>query len=147
MKGSPAVIAVVLRRRALALEREVREAEKAAAQHALQIARMLSSGPYSSAQLRRMGHPYSAARPRPPADPAIINRQTGRFLAGWRIQGPRKTTKGLVTKLINDAPQAARLDRGTSRMIARPIRARIMALLAGERRRLHDRAIRKGLSG
>ena len=145
--GSPRVIAAVLRRRALQLEREVREAERQAGQRGLEIARQLSGGSFSRAQLRAMGHPYAARRPRPPADPAIVNRQTGRFQAAWKLQGPRKTAKGLVTKLVNNAPQAGALDRGTARMIARPIRVKLLALLALERRRLHDRAVRTALKG
>jgi hypothetical protein len=145
--GTPQQIALLLRRKALQFEREVRQAEKAAAAEALQIARDLSSGPYSSAQLKAMGHPYATRHPRPPGDVAVINRQSGRFLSGWRISGPRKTKSGLSTRLLNNTPMARILLGGTRYMIARPILKRIGQRVATKRRQLHQQAMRRALKG
>jgi hypothetical protein len=145
--GSPQQIALLLRRKALQFEQAVRQAEKEAAAEALRIARELSSGPYSSAALRRMGHPYARRRPRPPGDVAIVNVQTGRFLAAWRVSGPRKTGSGLSTRLVNNSPQARLLLGGTKVMIARPIIKRIGERVAAKRRRLHQQAMRRALKG
>lgn len=145
--GSPQQIALLLRRNLLQFEQAVRQAEKEAAAAALAIARELSSGPYSSAALRQMGHPYATRRPRPPGDAAIINTQTGQFLAAWRVSGPRKTSSGLSTRLLNNSPHAWLLLGGTRWMIARPIIKRIGARVAAKRRRLHSQAMRRALKG
>lgn len=145
--GSPQQIALLLRRKALQFEQAVRQAEKEAAAEALQIARDLSSGPYSRAQLRQMGHPYATRRPRPPADPAQVNVQSGQFLAGWRVSGPRRTVHGLTTRLVNNSRAARLLLGGTRRMIARPIVERIGTRLSAKRRRLHSQAMRRALKG
>lgn len=138
-------IAYTMRRKALAFEGAVRDAERQSAQSALEIARELSSGRFSTAQLRALGHPYRIGGV-PPQDPAIINRQSGRFYHGWRIIPPRQSQGGLVTRLVNDSPQAKRLSRGTSRMIARPILQRIAERTRPRRRALYRAAIRQTLA-
>ena len=58
MRGTPKEIALILRRRALAMEKAVRDTEAETAQEALKIARHLSSGLYSTAKRseeRRVG--------------------------------------------------------------------------------------------
>jgi hypothetical protein len=147
VRGSPKEIAVTLRRRALQMEREVRATEAETAREALKIARLLSSGLYTLARLRRMGHPYAAARPQPPQNRAIINAQTGTFFRSWKIRGPRKTARGIVTKLVNDSSVGPLLVKGTSRMIPRPIVDAIRERIAAGRRRRLDQAIRRSLSG
>lgn len=127
------------------VDKAVRRAEKESAENALQIARELSSGKFSSFQLRMMGHPYRIGGV-PPADPAIINRQTGRFYHGWRVLPPRKSESGILTQLVNESPYARYLLRGTSRMIARPILVRIRERAEPRRRALYRAAIRRTLS-
>src|SRR5262245_1459076 len=101
----PRPILLTLRRTARILEPAIRKAEQEAAQEALRIARRLSSGPFTAAYLRRHGHPYSRRHgARPPADPAIINAQTGAFRAAWRVTNTRRTSRGLQTRLVNDSP-------------------------------------------
>lgn len=146
MRGSPRQIAATLRRTAQALNEEVRRAEADSVKEALRIAEELSSGGYSKAALRRLDHPYRIGGS-PPADPAIINRQSkeGGFRDSWKIEGPRLTTKGLRTRLVNRAPHARFLFEGTDRMIARPTPARIKQRLAKFRRRRYDEALRRSL--
>lgn len=144
-RGSPPQISLLLQRRGQQFAAAVREAERQSAQEALQWARTLSSGSLSRRQLRALGHPYAVRAPRPPGDPAIINLQSGRFLASWRVSGPRRTAGGLSTRLVNTAPWARFLSSGTGRMIARPILARIRQRLAASRRRRHLQAVRQAL--
>lgn len=146
-RGSPQQIALLLRRQAHAFERAIREAEAQAAAAALAEAQKLSSAPYSTAELRRMGHPYATRAPRPPGDAAQINVQTGRFRAAWRIVGPRKTKSGLSTRLVNDSPEAKLLLSGTRYMIARPILTRVRQRIAALRARLHRQAVKQVFRG
>lgn len=111
---------------------EIKASEQVTVQHALSIARVLSSGRLTGAQLARMGHPYRIGGTAP-QDPAIINRQTGAFFRGWRIVGPEAKGGNLSTRLVNDAPHAALLFGGTQKMVARPILERIDQLVAARR--------------
>lgn len=146
MKVTPQQAAVLLRRRAQALDAALRQAEKENLQEALRIARKLSSGTISSAQLRAMGHPYRLGGS-PPAPPEIINAQSGRFRDSWRATGPFATRGGLVSRLVNTAPWAAWLFGGTARMIARPIGAAIQRRVVALRYRRLQAAAAKALLG
>jgi hypothetical protein len=123
--------------------RDLMAAEKEAAELALKFAREFSSGRISSDTLRVMGHPYATRAPRPPMDPAIINEQSGRFLRSWKIVGPRRTSVGLRTKLVNRCPYAIYLWKGTRRMIARPILERVREKLLPYRERFIKAALKK----
>ena len=137
-------MAEAIGRRAVASQKSVRAAEKMSVDFALEVARELSSGPYKTAQLAAMGHPYRHGG-RPPQDPAIINLQTGEFYRGWRVIGPRVSGNDLATKLINQSRHARDLERGTSRMIARPILIRIRERVNPRRRALYKAALRLAL--
>lgn len=139
MRGSPGQIALVLRRRTQALERAVREAEAASAAEALEIARDLSSGSRSTSQLRAMGHPYRRGGPGPALP---INAQSGRFADSWRVAGPRKAGGGLKTTLGNRAPHARMLERGTARMMPRPIVSEIRRRAKAARAKRHRAALK-----
>jgi len=94
-------------------------------------ARMLSQGPLSSATLRALGHPYAMRDPRPPLDPAMVNRQTGRFLSSWKYQ--TELSGNMVSLFVyNDAPWAKYM-LGTRKMIARPILKKLVELEAPAR--------------
>jgi hypothetical protein len=140
-------LAVTFRRTARLIDERVRKAERESAEQALKIARQLSSGKISSAQLRQRGHPYAARNPRPPQDPAIVNVQSGAFRDGWKITGPRTSSKGLVTRLVNTSKPAKFLGRGTSRMIPRPIADAITQQLRRDRKNRLARALRQALKG
>jgi len=125
-----------LYQKVVALKQQTEEAGRLSQESALEIARGLSSGTISSHQLAVMGHPYARRRPRPPQDAAIINRQSGRFYHGWRLDGG---------KLVNDTGYAPFLFHGTRRMIARPILVRIGMEVGKKRRTIYKAAISRAL--
>lgn len=149
--------AVLIGQMSARLEEELIRAERLSAQEGRRIARQLSSGEFSSAQLARMGHPYARRHVRgggkrrmsapgiPYGDPAIINRQTGRFQGAWRVIPPQATGNGLHTEIVNRTPYAGLLESGTSRMIPRPIAERVLELLQPARERRLKQAIKRAL--
>jgi hypothetical protein len=59
-------------------------------------------------------------------DLGLINRRKGRFVAGWE-KGPVSAETGEVRgSVVNTAPFAGFLARGTSRMVARPLPERVV---------------------
>ena len=140
MRVSLAQAAAVLQRKAEATVREVRRANEVASYEALQEARKLSSGPFSSRQLAAMGHPYARRRPRPPLPAHIINVQSGRFRRAWRIAG-----HGDALRIENTDPKGRRFRRGTLRMIARPIAVAVAARVRAKRMQRAREAARRGL--
>lgn len=102
------------------LQREVDAALVSIGGEGVRQARVSSSGPYSLAMLRRMGHPYSRRRPRPPMDPGIVNRQTGRFLRAWGRSDAHWDSGRRTVNVANFSDRAEYMF-GTRRMIARPI--------------------------
>jgi len=142
MRVPLAQAAEALRRKARAIQERARDAESTSARELLQIARQQSSGPLSSRQLRMMGHPYARRAPRPPFSAAIVNVQSGRFRAGWRIVGPVTAGGSLRSRLVNDSPEAKSLtERGTRFMIGRPV----MRAIAQRERRLRERRLRRAV--
>jgi hypothetical protein len=137
-------ISTYFRRKSTSLQPFARAAEKEAAGETLTILRELSSGPYSSARLRQMGHPYRIGGT-PPMDPAIINAQTGKFRAAWRVDPPRKRADGLSTRIVNTQPYAVYLLSGTGKMIARPILGRMREKLRPIRQRIWRQHLAKWL--
>ena len=121
---TPEEAAKAIERKAQAIRSELAWAQRKNAFALLQVARQYSEGPYSLAELRRMGHPYATRHPAAPLDPAIINRQTGRFAASWRLEEVT-AGDGSMLRLTNDAPYAGFLKTGTRFMIARPIEEKI----------------------
>lgn len=113
---------------------------------AYRIADRLSSGPYSLADLRRMGHPYARRRPRPPLPPGVINVQSGLFRRSWHVEAHLRGAR-MEVSIENRAPYARYLLEGTRRMIPRPyeealrreLRAAIPRILAGALGRLLPR--------
>ena len=137
--ASPQQIALILWRKAQALDRAVRAAEAASADDALAIARELSSGTRTPAQLRAAGHPYRLGG----SGPALpVNIRTGRFLAGWKVTGPRKSGDGLKTTLLNTDRKARLLQRGTGRMMARPVIERVRMRIKLSRMKRHRAALK-----
>lgn len=134
-------VAAALRRKADAIKQRTRDAEADNARRLLDIARAYSSGPFSTRQLRQMGHPYARRNPRPPGNPAVVNRQTGLFRASWRLV---KTANGW--RVENLAPYARYFnDKGTRRMIRRPIMRAIGQKARLLRVRALAEAVRRGL--
>lgn len=141
MRVPLAQASAVLRRKAEAIRARTRDAEADNAQRLLNVARAYSSGPFSTATLRRMGHPYARRNPRPPGNPAVVNVQSGRFRQSWRLV---KTPSGW--RVENLAPYAKYFsDRGTRRMIRRPILRGIGQAMRRQRERRLREAVRRGL--
>lgn len=80
----------------------------------------------STAGLRAAGHPYSRRHPNPSVFPVmhpfIINRQSGRFYAGWGRTGVSRGRRIISASTFNRVPYARAMSQaGTARMIGRPI--------------------------
>ena len=148
MTGKGRVALLVLSRlagKARRVEMAIRSAEKDAAREGVEIAQELSSGRYTLGQLRAMGHPYAKRAPNPPQDAAIINEQSGRFKSAWVARRPTRRGDYLETRIVNLAPHARFLHRGTKTMIARPILSRLRERLFPVRKRLLEERLRSVL--
>jgi hypothetical protein len=132
-----------LRRRARAMEANAMAAERQTMAFALQEARRLSGGPFKTAMLRAMGHPYAKRRPRPPIDAAIINKQSNVFRRSWRVVPPRQAGKEMVSTLSNIAPYARFLFEGTRLMIMRPTLLKIRKRVAAFRHKQYRSLLKK----
>jgi len=133
--------AAALRKKAQAVGQQARAAEDANAREALQVAQRYSSGPFSTRVLAVLGHPYARRAPRPPGNPAVINRQSGRFRSSWRV-----VRTGERIRLVNDAPYAKYFnDAGTQRMIRRPIMRAVGQAIRRSRERRLARAMQLAL--
>jgi hypothetical protein len=130
----------LLRRMGSATEAEVRKALQTTARSTKEKAQRLSSGGFSLAQLRRMGHPYAKRHGRsrrgrfqqhaaslPYGDAAVINEQSGDFKKGWRAARVTRDGERLTARVHNVDPKADLLFEGTRFMIRRPILARLEA--------------------
>lgn len=117
-----------------------------------------SSGEYSLAKLRRMGHPYAkrhmtpkgrrAKRRGTPAipygDPTIINAQSGTFRGAWRV-GVGMNRDQILVRAENRSRAADYLEFGTKRMIARPLPRKLEKTLAPDFKKRLIGAIRRSL--
>ena len=124
-----------------------------------------SSGPLSSETLAAMGHPYArnqrpvrrvagrrgTARP----DPGRINIQTGDLVRSW-VVAPLERRDGTVRASVYNASPEARFlydtrdnpegpDRGTRRMVGRPLPERVLADIEPRAWTLIDRALDRAL--
>lgn len=90
------------------------------------IAEDMSSGRISTAELRRLGHPYARRLPvnSAPLPDFLINSQTGLFRASWKMR-VTKTRDGWTVTLYNDSPYA-KFMIGTSKMRERAILQRVL---------------------
>lgn len=138
MRGNPQQIALVLRRKAQAMERAVRQAEAESAKELLAQARNLSTGGHDAASLRRRGHPLRIGGP---GLPLPIGLGRGRFYLGWKVTGPRKAGDGLRTTLSNTSDVAQFVLKGTRRMQARPVTDVLRKRIAAARMKRHRQAL------
>lgn len=130
------------------LQERMTAAENQALDEVTEKARLLSSGPYSLQDLRRMGHPYAQRDPRPPLPAGIINVQSGEFISSWRRDGPRREGDDLVSVVYNvDDPVATWLEEGTIKMIARPLPAAAEVEAADQVQQVRDRAFAQVFGG
>lgn len=141
---TPQEVAQTLKRIARQIPKELREAEKVTLAEAHSRAFSYSSGPYSSASLRRMGHPYAHRAPNPPMPAGIINKQSVRFRGSWRRKLGSWSGGTLTSTLSNNSPEA-RYMRGTKFMIERPITALVVKMIRPIREKNLRAALRKAL--
>lgn len=134
-----------------ALPKQVARAEERNLREAKKIAVVLSSGPYSSAQLARMGHPYNKKKPHPPRGRAdIINIQSGEsglFRSSWEMQGPVSSLASgeIMIRLVNIAPYSFAM-WGTKYMIPRRIDLTIAQRMRKKRLARLEAALNRALS-
>lgn len=97
-------------------------------------AELLSEDDHSLQDLARMGHPYAVRRPANPHDPPeTVHQQTGALLAGLTATPPRGNAQGVTAKVFNREKELdGWIQRGTSKMIARPYMRRVQATRAAE---------------
>lgn len=99
---------------------------------------------YSTAQLRRMGHPYATRAPRPPVKPHILNRQNGLLYQSWKVN-VRNYPDGATVSVVNTAPYAVYMTAaGTTKMIGRPVLDEALRRTQEERTRNLRNARRRG---
>lgn len=148
MRGSPQEVAAEIRRRAAALPRAIRAAEMETIKAVQDTAKQFSRGGYSTLALTRMGHPYAKRRPRPPADPGIINYQTGNFYRGWRRRTGGWSGGTLFSYVFNVSREGQLLQAGgtgRSAMMERNILRLVVPTIRRARIARLSRAIRKVL--
>lgn len=119
-----------IRRVAHELPDVARRANETVAREAKQLAVSLSSGVFKQRTFDTpvsrggLGAPYGHGPegwlgprgPIPYGDPAVINAQTGLFRSAWRVY-----ETGTMALLLNVAPYAGYLERGTTLMVRRPM--------------------------
>lgn len=90
-----------------------------------------SSGGIRTPVLRRMDHPYARRHGRALLDPGRINTQRGAegFAGAWEIEPVRRQGDTLSLAAVNRSPQAGFLEKGTKRMLPRPLPERVEAEL------------------
>ena len=124
------------------LIRAVVAAESATLVSAKTAAVVVSSGDLTLKALARAGHPFARRAPNAAYNPSVINRQTGRFAASWRVVPPTVSGDSVVSGLVNTDPNKVYL-QGTSRMVARPVAANIARRIRLIRARRLSAAFRK----
>jgi hypothetical protein len=152
VSGNGRVIAEIIRRKGLRSGPAWREAAKGVGDDWLRKVQSLSAVQYAStAQLRRLGHPYSragfraggrAARAGLPMPAHFINRQTGRLSGGWLLK-IQNLANSVVVRITNSAPYFLYLHYGTRKMIPRPILRVALAMTERERQSRYERASRQ----
>lgn len=98
-------------------------AERKSAQYALKRAKDQSRGKVKTAALRKgRWHPYARRHPAPLLDPALINKQSGLFLASWGVKKNASLfANGGIAFEIENTVSYAQFMKGTRTMHRRPI--------------------------
>lgn len=131
-----------------ALARNLTRAANATAKEGVKIGRQDSQGRLKVPQLARLGHPYANVYTGGvTVDDAIINKQSGGFLAGWTHR-PASLSGGVVRAAVANASYPAQFlarRQGTKYARPRPIAARVRARLREVARFEAARAIRRSV--
>lgn len=107
-----------------AVKAKVQQAHSETLKRGVEIAQKESSGPLTTAMLRKLGHPYAKRLPAQASD-SVINEQTGAFKRDWRAVPGQWSGKRLEGKIINANRVADFLKDGTKLMRLRPIDAEV----------------------
>lgn len=143
---TPLEMARQLETAAQRLPEALRRAEEASTLQAYHTFRIYSHGPYSSAQLAAMGHPYRHGG-KPPMHPAFINYQTGRFEKSFLVALPMVGTDGIRSLVWNSVFYGRFLASGTVKMIMRSLPERVERDITPERLMRIDAAISITIAG
>ena len=95
-------------------------AEMRSARTGVQLAQGLSGGGKSSAQLAREDHPFAKRHGSPKDITYLINEQSGRFRAAWRLK-TSTILRDFAPVIVNDTPYADFLRYGTRKAFRRDI--------------------------
>ena len=104
---------------------------KQTAPKGVEIAKALSSGDTSLAQLATEDHPYAKRHAEPTRPPWLINDQGGPFKQDWQFRAGTQPTDAQMGEVVieNTDPIAIFLEDGTRTMVKRPIKDVIPQLL------------------
>lgn len=100
---------------------------------------------HSLALLAKMGHPYSKRRPNPPHDPAFLHKQSGHLYDSWEVTVEIKGAGDYTLTLRNKAEYFKYMEKGTKRMIPRPILSAISSDTLTPLRNLSRTALRAAM--
>lgn len=116
-----------LRQASVAVEKAGNAAASRTADQTNAYAKRLSSGPFSSATLAILDHPFATRHGsvQMGLDPSVINKQTGLFKSSWRVYVVVAPDGMRVPVVRNVAPYATYLETGTRTMFARPMKPRL----------------------
>lgn len=135
LKSNAKQLAALNKRRASRLKHELQRVGAVTKPAVVGKGKELSSGPYSESFLKgaamiRGAGLYSVRKPSPPADPAILNKQSGRVYMGWAATSNVSRDLVLTITLTNSAPEfkylmADGVQGARSRMMNRPLLVRL----------------------
>ena len=134
-----------LKRKKAALRRNLIDQFGKVGEQGVQIAKQYSQGTLNRIVLAQLGHPYGRRSGLSPVNAEVINKQTGRFLASWFWRLTPSGNSSIALQIVNNAPYAKFLDKGTKRMIERPIRQVIVKKLTRPFRKAVQTAMRRAL--
>lgn len=107
-----------------------------------------SLGTLTPSDLRRLDHPYAKRHGRARRDPAILNRKSGETATAWRLRPSRKVSGGTRGRVVNRSRAAQWIKRAgepASKQVVRPVIARVLRRIRGERQRRLRTAIQSVL--
>jgi hypothetical protein len=152
---TPTQFAAAMDRKAKALQVNSRAALAATIAETQQEFVKASSGPLSTRQLAKMGHPYGRGmgakimRAVANIDPDTLNAQKGDFRKNWKKAGPRYRGGGYDGSVVNTTMfghwTAAQIFLGTNRMIPRRIDQAVVRKMRPKFRMRQRAALRKAL--
>jgi len=144
---TPRAVAERLRRIASAIVAESLKAETETIRELAKRAVKITSGPLSTAELRKRDHPYARRHGRiTRASPWLINRQSGALVADWTTGLPVLQGGRIHSYVMNNNEVIGYLTDGTSKMLPRHIDDRLLGQIQSFRYRRHELALARALN-